>query len=213
VLQLCGFPLSNYYTKVKLALREFGIPFEEQVLPLPLADPASLAASPFGRVPFLRTESGPLSESQAILEYLAARYPDKGLFPADPYAAAKVRELIACLELYIELPARELYPEAFFATKVSDGTKARVAAHLPRALDALKQLTTLTPYARGDAFGIADVVAYAHLPLVALATKAIYGRDLVLAAGIDWKAYAQRIGERPAVRQVMDERKAFIPAS
>jgi glutathione S-transferase len=213
MLQLCGFPLSNYYNKVKLALLEFGIPFEEDVLGLPLADQASLAASPFGKVPFLRTESGPISESQAIIEYLAARYPEQGVFPADPYAAAKVRELITCIELYIELPAREVYPEAFFGGTVSDGTKRRVETRLVHALGALKQLTHFTPYAYGEAFGIADVAAYVHLPLVGLATKQVFGRDMVLEAGIDWKDYAKRLGERPAVRRVAEERKAFQEAN
>ena len=30
---LCGFPLSNYYNKVKLALLEKGVPFTEEGVP------------------------------------------------------------------------------------------------------------------------------------------------------------------------------------
>ncbi len=107
---------------------------------------------------------------------------------------------------------REIYPEAFFGGTVSDGTKRRVETRLTHALEALKRLTTFTPYAYGDAFGIADIVAYAHLPLAGLATKQVFGRDFVLEAGIDWKGYAKRLGERPSVRRVAEERKAFQAA-
>ncbi|WP_323121583.1 glutathione S-transferase family protein [Burkholderia alba] len=213
MLQLCGFPLSNYYNKVKFVLLEYGIPFEELPMTIPLDDPAALADSPFGRVPFLRTESGPLSESQAIVDYLAARYPEKGIYPADPFAAAKARELIACTELYIEWPARDLYPEAYFGGRVSDGTKARVEKRLPRSLEVFKRMTVFGPYVLGDTFCIADAAAFVHLPLIALTTKTIYGRDFVLDAGIDWKAYMKCVGERPAARRVTDERKAYIAAT
>lgn len=33
MLTLCGFSVSNYYNKVKLALLEKAIPFEEELLP------------------------------------------------------------------------------------------------------------------------------------------------------------------------------------
>jgi glutathione S-transferase len=31
-----------------------------------------------------------------------------------------------------------------------------------------------------------------------MATKAIYGGDLLITNGIDWKAYSKLVGERPA---------------
>ena len=38
--------------------------------------------------------------------------------------------------------------------------------------------------------------AYATLPTVAMATKAVLGEDLLAGAGIDWKAYMKLLGER-----------------
>lgn len=52
MLQLCGIPLSNYYNKVKFVLLEHDIPFEESVCGLPVSDPAQLADSPLGKIPF-----------------------------------------------------------------------------------------------------------------------------------------------------------------
>ena len=48
MLTLCGFSASNYYNKVKLALLEKGVPFQEQLAWVGQTD---LAASPLGRCP------------------------------------------------------------------------------------------------------------------------------------------------------------------
>ncbi|HEF5155995.1 glutathione S-transferase-like protein [Burkholderia multivorans] len=213
MLQLCGIPLSNYYNKVKFVLLEHDIPFEECACSLPITDPARLADSPLGKIPFLKTEEGALFESQAIIEYLAARYPEKPIFPSGAFAAAKVRELVQTLELYIEWTTREVYAEAFFGGKVSDGTKAHVEKRLPRAIDAFKRMTQFSPYVLGDSFGLADIAASIHLPIVAMATKTIFGRDFVLDAGIDWKAHAKKVGERPAAQHVAADRKAYMEAA
>ncbi len=114
MIRLCGFPLSNYYNKVKFVLLEHEIPFEE-VRVIPAQDEAVLAHSPLGKVPYLQTEQGDLSESAVMVEYLAARYPDKAIFASDPWEAAKERELMTYIELHLELVARELYAEAFLA--------------------------------------------------------------------------------------------------
>lgn len=213
MLQLCGFSLSNYYNKVKFVLLEHEIPFDEHLIAVPTREPAVLADSPLGKVPYLKTEQGVLAESQTIVEYLAARYPEKAIYPADPFAAAKAREATAFIELYLEWMARDLYPEAFFGGKVSDGTKARVEKRLPGAIAAFKQLAAFAPYVLGETFGIADIAAFVHLPVVGLATKTIYGRDFVLEAGIDWKTHTKVVGARPAAQRVTDDRKAYIAST
>jgi glutathione S-transferase len=210
-LKLYGFALSNYFNKVKFVLLEHDIPFEE-VFAYPHKDSSHYALSPLGKVPYIETEHGPLCESESIVEYLAAAYPDKRIFPADAYAAAKQRELITFVELHLELVARELYPEAFFNTDISDGTKQRVQRKLQRHIPAFKQLTKFAPYIAGDQFTLADIAAFVHLPVIGQATKAIYGTDYVLDAGIDWKAYLKVVGTRPAAQKVQAERKAFIEA-
>ena len=67
MLKLCGFAASNYYNKVKLALLEKGLPFEEE---LAWVGEVDLQASPLGKVPYLKTEHGALSESAVICEYI-----------------------------------------------------------------------------------------------------------------------------------------------
>ena len=41
-----------------------------------------------------------------------------------------------------------------------------------------------------------------------MATKSVLGEDLLAAAGIDWKSYARRVGERPSAQKVNADRKA-----
>jgi glutathione S-transferase len=54
--------------------------------------PDYLAINPKGRVPSLVTDRGVLTETPAILAYIAQTYPDAGLAPlADPFAFAEVQ--------------------------------------------------------------------------------------------------------------------------
>ena len=207
MITLCGMSLSNYYNKVKLVLLEKGIAFEEQVVRTRSTDEAILDATPLGKIPFIRVDGQTLCESQVIVDYLEARYPTPALVPADPLAAAKVRELCAFMELYIELVGRDLYSQAFFGGTVSDANQERVKKQLQKSLPAFKRLARFAPYVAGDRFTVADAAAYATLPTVARATKAVLGEDLVAAAGIDWKAYMQLLGQRPSVQRVNADSK------
>ena len=205
-IKLCGFAASNYYNKIKLQLLEKGVVFEEELVWVGTAHAALTDPSPMGKVPFLATRDGPISESMACAEYIEAVYPQNKLLPADPYAAAKVRELIIYSELHLELVARQLYLEAFFGGKVSDDTKARIRTLLLKGIAAFARLTKFAPFIAGPQFTLADCAAIVHLPLVASASKIIYGEDLLAALPV--KAYIQAMGERASVRTVNADRKA-----
>ena len=206
MLELCGFAGSNYHNKVKLALIEKNIPFKESLTWVGETDPGS---SPLGKVPYLITEQGALSESTIILEYLEQRVPEPRLLPADPFAAAKVRELVQYLDLHLELVARNLYTEAFFGGTVSDSAKAKVGKQLKKNIAAFAQLAKFSPYIAGEEFTIADCAAVTHFPLISSATKKIYGEDYLTDLPI--KAYMTKLAERESVQRVNEERKANAP--
>ena len=208
-LTLCGFALSNYVNKVKLVLLEKGLPFAEELVAPGHKPDDLLAASPLGKVPFLRTDQGTLCESMAITEYLEALAPTPPLLPADPWPAAKVRELVLFIDLHLELAARELYTQAFFGGTLGDSHKARVRKLLDKNIAAFKRLAKFSPCVAGEAFTLADCSAYVTLPLVALSSKIVYGEDLLEAQGIDWKAYAKFIAQRPSAQRVDADRKAY----
>lgn len=204
MLKLCGFAASNYYNKVKLVLLEKGIEFEEELV---WADrsPALLEKSPLGKIPYFEVNQGVLCESQSMVEYLEAAYPEKPLMPADPFGAAKVRELIVFMELHLELVARELYPQAFFGGTVTDEVKTRVQKLLKRHAKGFAQLARFAPFIAGAEFTMADCAALVHLPLVSMASKAIYGEDVL--ADLPVRDYTKMLAERATVQKVNADRK------
>ncbi|MEO7851281.1 MAG: glutathione S-transferase [Rubrivivax sp.] len=207
MITLCGFSMSNYYNKVKMVLLEKGIPFTEDKVMTQSKDEAVLAASPLAKIPFIRTEHGTLCESQVIVDYLDSLSSQQPLTPADPWAAAKVRELVTFIDLHLELVARELYAQAFFGGKVDEATQTIVRKKLVKHIAGFKRLAKFSPYVAGTTFTQADCAAYTSLPLVGMASKAVYGEDLLAAAGVDWKAYVKQIGERPSAQRVAADRK------
>ncbi len=208
MITLCGICISNYYNKAKMALLEKGIPFQEEYVRTGSKDEAVLSCSPLAKVPFIRTEQGALCESQAILDYLEALQPEPRLLHADPWAAAKVREITTFVDLHLELVARELYGKAFFGGEISEANAARVRKLLEKNIAAFKRLAKFSPFVAGDSFTQADCSAFVSLPLVAMATRIVLGEDLLAAAGIDWKGYVKLVGERPSAQRVTADRKA-----
>lgn len=209
MLALHGSPISNYYNKVKLALLEKGIPFEEVYTPTKSTDEAVLSASPLAKIPFLRTQHGALCESQVILDYLEAIHPQPALLPADPFEAAKVRELATFIDWHLEIAARQLYGPAFFGeAPLSEANAARIRKQLDKLIAGFKRLARFAPYVAGETFTMADCSAFNNLPLVAMASKAVYGEDLLAAAGVDHRAYVKFIAERPTAQKVVADRKA-----
>lgn len=204
-LKLCGFAVSNYYNKLKIQLLEKEVAFEEDLVWVNPVDPATLTRSPMGKVPFLETPHGCISESHVCAEYIEQAYPHHPLMPADPFAAAKVRELISYLELHIELVARQLYPQAFFGGKVDEATQERVRKQLVKGVAGFAKLAKFSPFVAGDTFTLADCSAIVHLPLASIASKSVLGEDLL--AGLPVKEYGKQMAERASVQKVNADRK------
>jgi glutathione S-transferase len=204
-LKLCGFAASNYYNKIKLQLLEKGVPFEEELVWTGNNHPKLVSRSPMGKVPFIETPDGYISESLVCADYIEAAYPEKPLVPADPFQAAKVRELIVYLELHIELVARELYSQAFFGGQVSEGTKERVRKNLSKGVAGFAKLAKFSPYVAGENMTLADCAAAFHLPIAVNACKLVLGEDLL--ADLPVKAYGQKMAESPHMQKVLADRK------
>lgn len=209
MIKLHGSPISNYYNKAKMALLEKGLPFEEVDTGIKIQDEALLRASPLGKIPFLLTEQGGLCESQVIVDWLEAAHPQPPLLPADAFQAAKVRELTTFIDWHLEMAARQLYGAAFFgAPPLSESNAARIRREVEHRIAGFAKLAKFAPYVAGEAFTMADCSAFNSLPLVGMATRAVYGEDLLAAAGVDYKPYIKFIGDRPSAQKVVADRKA-----
>lgn len=209
MINLCGVAISNYYNKIKLVLLEKGIEFKEEFVP-PSQDESLLKRSPLGKIPFIETESGCLSESQVILEYLEELYPEKPLYPADVYQKAKCRELTQHIELNIELHARRLYQQAFFGKPVSEDTQAEVRQQVEKGLKGLARLAQFSPFIAGESFTASDCVAWTHFFMVGMATQKIYGQNLVTEIIPEASEYIQLLETRASFQQVVEARNQAL---
>jgi glutathione S-transferase len=207
MLRLCGFHISNYFNKVRIAMLEKGVPFELDPTCRPSQKDDFLARTPMGKVPFLEIDGAQLSESQVICEYLEDAYPQKPLYPREPLERARVRELITYMELHVELVARRLYPQVFFGQPADEAVKQAVEKDLVKGVRAFRARAKFDPYVAGSELTLADCAAFVHLPLVTLATKLAFGRD-ALESLPQIKPYIAMLGERPAFKTVNDDRKA-----
>lgn len=88
---------SSWSLRPWVAMKVAGIDFDEQIVPLyePGSRETVLKYSPTGKVPCLVDDDVTVWESLAILDYLADRYPDKKLWPADLKARALARAIAA----------------------------------------------------------------------------------------------------------------------
>lgn len=210
MLKLHGFAVSNYYNMVKLALLEKGVPFEE----VPFFGgqlPQALAISPRGKVPVLQTEHGFISETGVILDYIEQTQPGKALLPADAFGQAKVRELLREIELYIELPARTCYAEAFFGAAVEPLIKERARADLLAGFATLKRNGKFAPYVAGEQLTIADLMFCFSVDLACAVGKKVLNIDF-LADFPEAKALLQLLGENPHMARIVADKDAAMPA-
>jgi len=210
MLKLHGFPVSNYANMVQLALLEKGVPFE-YVLAIPDQSPAFLAKSPRGKVPVLETPQGFINETSAILDYLEDRGEGKPLLPADPYARAQVRALMREIELYIELPARACFAEAYFGVTLPDAIKAKGRDELKAGFATLGRHGKFTPFVAGAEFTLADIVFLYSADVANGVAQKLFGLDLL--DGIPGaKALLERLGGNPNAQAIARARDAAMPA-
>ncbi|WP_223480914.1 MULTISPECIES: glutathione S-transferase family protein [unclassified Pseudomonas] len=210
MLKLYGFSVSNYYNMVKLALLEKGLPFEE--VPFYAGQsPEALAISPRGKVPVLRVEQGFVNETSVILEYIEQSQKGTPLLPSDPFERAQVLALAKEIELYIELPARACYGEAFFGSPLPDAIKDKTKAELLLGFASLERHGKFAPYVAGDSLSIADLYFLYSVPLACAVGHKLFGIDL-LADMPAAKALLERLEQNPNVQRVAADKDAAMPA-
>ncbi len=102
---------SSWSLRPWIAMRNAGIPFEEEVIPLYEPGSAERMAtySPTGKVPVLIDGDMVIWESLAILEHIAERFPKAQLWPADAKARACARAISSEMHAGF-LPLRKHFP-------------------------------------------------------------------------------------------------------
>ena len=205
MIKLYGFTISNYFNMVKMALIEKGIDYEF-IDVRPSQEETLLSKSPMGKVPYIETDEGFISETSVIFDYLEDLGQGPSLLPSDPYERAKTRELIKEIELYIELPARTCFAEAFFGGEVSDETKEKAKAALEKGIACLRRNGRFSPFVAGDNFTYADIMMMYSLSLAGACAKRVLGMDL-LGDFPEAKTLLATLGERESAKQIAADQK------
>ena len=154
---------SPYAWKVWLALEHKGIPHEAKRLmfdPDETKTPEFLKVNPRGRVPAIVDDGFALYESNAIVEYLEDRYPDKPLLPKDAKARALARRIMAEADAYLGTIGGELLELTLYA-KPEERDPKKIADAKGKVREELKHWeANLTGDYYAGALGLADYAAY-----------------------------------------------------
>ncbi|HLU00831.1 MAG TPA: glutathione S-transferase family protein [Burkholderiaceae bacterium] len=207
-LGLFGSPISTYYNKVKIALLEFGLPFEEIEL-APGAGQWPGTGSPSGKIPFLRHGDQGIYESQAIIEYLEdiRNATTPSLFPADPVDRARCRELILYLELYLDTPMRPVYQSVFWGKDLAADSLQHAIEAVEAGLALLMRRASLDPWLCGTQFTHADCAAWVHLTTIQWALALAGHKGFVQERAAALTDYLERLAERPSIARVEADRR------
>ena len=184
-----------------IALEEAGAKYEAVRLDFKQADqrkPEYLKVNPKGRVPALATERGILTETPAILAWIAQTYPQAKLAPTDAFdfAAAQAFNSYLCSTVH---PAHAHGPRA---SRWSDDAaaqetmKAKVPQNMSDCFALIENEYFKGPWVMGAAYSICDAYLYTISNWLA-------GDRVDIAKFPKVHDHHKRMSERPAVKAVM----------
>lgn len=163
------------------------------------SSPAFLAVNPKGRVPALATDDGIITETPAILAYIAQTHPAAGLAPlADPFAFAVVQSFnnYLCSTVHVAHAHRPRAYRWADDPAAQKAMQAKVARNMADCFELIEKEMPDAPWVRGESFTICDP----YLFTVARWLKAD-GVDIADFPRV--AAHAERMAERPAVRKAL----------
>ena len=200
-------PLSLFGAKAQIASREKGLDFELVMVPFDQGDnyqpkhPEVLRVNPKAQVPVLVDDEVELFDSTQIFEYLEDRYPSPALWPREIAARARARQL--------ELRADEVFfPQVYKLFGLQDDMQsapARAAcAACERIYGELEQLLMQGREYLAGPYSYADIAFYMAC---VFADRKGAGMSEATPGLLAWRT---RVGERPAVRAVVDPMMRFL---
>ena len=147
---------------VAIALEEAGLPYDPVKVDFATAEqtkPDYLALNPKGRVPLLITDAGArLTETGAILDYIAAIAPNAALVPQDPELAAHMRSVMYYLASTMHVNHAHKMRGHRWANEASSHADmtAKVPETMGQSAGFIEANAFKGPFVTGDALTIAD---------------------------------------------------------
>jgi glutathione S-transferase len=145
-----------------IALEEAGAPYEAVLVDFRTQSqrsPEYLAINPKGRVPALVTESGTLTETPALLCFVAQRFPESDLAPlADPFALAQVQEFNSYLCSTVHVAHAHGRRGARWADDAAaiEAMKRKVSSNMTECFALIEHKLLKGPWVMGERYTICD---------------------------------------------------------
>ncbi|HEU4536781.1 MAG TPA: glutathione S-transferase family protein [Polyangiaceae bacterium] len=181
-MKLYEFPPTRSI-RARWALQELGVPFEAVEINLGAGEnqtPEFRKINPAGKLPALVDGDFVLTESVAIARYLAEKYPEKGLLPADLRQRAELDRWVLFTVTELEQPLWRIARNSFIYPEAQ-----RLPADVEIARREFKEMiVVLAEHMRGREFVVGDAVTIA---------------DFVLAYTLDWGNEEKLLGDCPGL--------------
>jgi glutathione S-transferase len=174
--------------RARWILQELAVDFDAISVDLQMGKHRSsdfLELNPAGKVPVLVDDDLVLTESVAIVLYLAEKYPERGFLPIDPQLRADAYRWILFAVTELEQPLWRISRHTFLYPE-QDRLPADVV--LARR-DFLPMAAVLEKHMQGRNYVVGDSVSAA---------------DFVVAYTLDWAGETQLLGDCPALRGYLE---------
>jgi glutathione S-transferase len=163
--------------------------------------PAYRRLNPKGRVPTLVTPQGILTETPAILLYVAQTHPQAGLAPhGDPFALARVNAFASYLCSTVHVAHAHKARAARWADDeaAQASMKARVTRNMGDCFDLIERTMLAGPWVMGEGYSFAD-------PYLYTLTRWLEGDGVDLARFPKVAEHSRRMAQDPAVQRALAE--------
>ncbi|MBT3371547.1 MAG: glutathione S-transferase [Rhodospirillaceae bacterium] len=187
-----------------IALEEAGADYEAVRLNFATEDQKAadyLAINPKARVPSLVTDQGVLSETPALLLFIAQSYPDAQLAPLDDiFALAQAQAFNSYLCSTVHVAHSHLRRGHRWADDPAaiEAMKAKVPQSVGECFDLINQEMIKGPWVLGDHYSICD-------PYLFTLTRWLEGDSVDRTSLRSVDAHFQRMMDRPAVQKIVAE--------
>ncbi|MCR5869077.1 glutathione S-transferase family protein [Aquincola sp. J276] len=193
---------------VHIALHEAQAPFQLVTLDFGAQQqqsPDYLAINPKGRVPALKTPQGVLTETPALLLFVAQSFPQAGLAPLDDaFALARLQSFNSYLASTVHVAHAHKRRGARWADDAAaiEAMKAKVPQTMTACAQQLESTLAATaaqgPFVMGAQYSVADAYLYTL-------SSWLEGDGVDMQAFPLLLAHRERIGQRPATRRALEE--------
>ena len=192
-------PMSRGRT-VRWMLEEIGESYESVILAYggEMKSPDYLSINPMGKVPALKHGNAVITETPAIIAYLADTFPEKGLGPKTHERAAYYRWMF-----FAAGPLEQALFVNSLGVELAEGKKTMAGfGDYKRTLDTLEAAVTASDYITGDRFTAVDLYVAAHIS-AGVFMKTLEKRPALI-------EFSKRMNERPAALRAAEIDNALL---